>query len=89
MITDTNKLEGISQRFQALATSSQWNDRIYINLRSANRTFRGDSTCKLWHKNDGHYTLERGKGTRSPQFAADLEEVLALLTELGHMITVR
>jgi hypothetical protein len=66
----------------------EWGDRYYFNLQSASRRWRGDSTAKIWRRKgeEGVIHYEPGRGMRSPQFAADLEQFLAFLSQEGYRV---
>ena len=49
-------------------TINGWGDRVYVNLRAAQKRFRGDQSNKLWLDADGTLHLDEGKGTTSNGF---------------------
>jgi hypothetical protein len=61
----------------AIYKVATWSDRVYLNLRHTNRTFRGDQTLKFWLDDRGVLIYEKGKGTVSPPCREDRDAILS------------
>ena len=59
----------------------EWNDRVYVNLKAAQRSFRGDQTSKVYINNVGAVVFDSGRGTVSPGMKAALVSLRAWLVE--------
>jgi hypothetical protein len=60
-----------------VARVNAWNDRIYINIRGNGGNFAGERSTKVWISATGDLTIERGRGTITREFDANLQAFVA------------
>jgi len=63
-----NEVAKLIEQESTVASTSVWNDRIYVNVVGHDRTFRGCGTHKIWINKDGVVIFESGKGTMPTLF---------------------
>lgn len=56
-----------------LATCNNWNDRVYVNLHAADRSYTGCRTHKIWIDGDGRLHVTVGRGSTPSAYDAAIE----------------
>lgn len=54
-------------------SANEWRDRVYINVKGNGGDYRGERNTKVWLDRDGQLHIERGRGTTSRDFDANLQ----------------
>lgn len=64
-ITDIRNLPGV-------LSAKAWRDRVYVDIRGNGGRYAGEGNSKIWIGADGKLNIERGKGTTSREWDANL-----------------